>query len=195
MIRYRIYLLLFALFTVFMAQGQYKYEREYRIKKNQFPDKAHALLKSHIKEARKVKYYREVDSTKVSYEAKFKLARLFYSAEFDADGNLEDVEVLIKEVDIPNESLAAIKDYLSSNFRKHRILKIQQQYPVSAFESPEETLRNAFQNLLLPVIKYELIVAAKKDKRFEDFEILFDSDGKFISSRKSLPANYDHILY
>lgn len=195
MIRFRIHHLLFALFTVFLVQGQYKYEREYRIKKNQFPDKAHALLKNHIKEARKVKYYREVDSTKVSYEAKFKLQRLFYSAEFDAYGNLEDVEVLIKEVDIPNASLAAIKGYLNSNFRKHRILKIQQQYPVSAFESPEETLRNAFQNMLLPVIKYELIVAAKKDKGFEDFEILFDSEGNFISSRKSLPANYDHILY
>ncbi len=195
MIRYKFYLLLIALLTVFITQGQYKYEREYRIKKKQFPDKAHVLLKNHIKEARKVKYYREVDSTKVSYEAKFKLDRLFYSVEFDAYGNLEDVEILIKEVDIPNASLTAIKGYLNSNFSKHRILKIQQQYPVSAFENAEETLRNAFQNLLLPAIKYELVVAGRKEKGFEDFEILFDSEGNFISTRLSLPANYDHILY
>lgn len=188
-------LLLFMLLTGFLMQSQYKYEREYRIKKNQFPQKAHALLQEHIQGARKMKYYREVDSTKISYEAKFKMDRLYYSAEFDTQGNLEDIEVLIKEIDIPNASFEAITGHLDSTFAKHRILKIQQQYAVSDFNSVEETVKNAFQNLLLPSIKYEIIVAGKRDKGFEDFEILFDAEGSFISMRKSLPANYDHILY
>lgn len=193
--KYKILLIFLSISSLSVAQGQYKYEREYRIKKDQFPQKAHDLLKDKIKDARKVKYYREVDSAKVSYEAKFKLDRLSYSAEFDAQGNLEDIEILVKEVDIPNESLVSIKSYLSSEFRKHRILKIQQQYAVSDFNTVEETLYSAFQNLLLPAIKYELVVAAKKDNGFADFEILFDSEGKYLSMRKSLPANYDHILY
>ena len=193
MIKYR--LLLILLLTGFLVQSQYKYEREYRIKKKQFPPKAHALLQEHIEGARKMKYYREVDSTKISYEAKFKMDRLFYSAEFDSQGNLEDIEVLIKEIDIPNASFEAISSYLKSTFVKHRIVKIQQQYAVSEFDSIEETVKNAFQNLLLPSIKYEIVVAAKRDKGFEDFEILFDAEGSFISMRKSLPANYDHILY
>ena len=193
MMRYR--LLLFMLLTGFLLQSQYKYEREYRIKKSQFPQKAHALLQEHIRGARKMKYYREVDSTKISYEAKFKKDRLFYSIEFDSQGNLEDIEVLIKEIDIPNASFETITAYLNSTFAKYRILKIQQQYAVTDFESTDETLKNAFQNLLLPAVKYEIIVAGKKDGGFEDFEVLFDAEGSFISMRKSLPANYDHILY
>ena len=193
--KFRILFLLLLYATTAMAQGQYKYEREYRIKKNQFPQKAHDLLRDQIKDARKVKYYREVDSTKVSYEAKFKLGKLAYSAEFDTNGNLEDIEILIKKVDVPEASMLAIEEFLNTNFSKHRILRMQQQYAVSEFNTVEETIYNAFQNLLLPSIKYELVVAAKKDKGFEDFEILFDSEGNFVSMRKSLPANYDHILY
>ncbi|MFH6603387.1 hypothetical protein ACEZ3G_07860 [Maribacter algicola] len=59
----------------------------------------------------------------------------------------------------------------------------------------ETTLKNAFQNLMLPSIKYELMVAGKNDKNYEQFEILFDADGNFEKIRKSLPPNYDHILY
>ena len=183
-----------SLFT-FIGYGQYKYEREYRIKKNQFPETAHAFIDQYLENARKIRYYRETDSTKISYEAKFKVDRLHYSVEFDEQGNLEDVEILIKEVDIPNESFERIKSYLDANFSKYRIRRIQQQYSASEYNSVEETLKNAFQNLILPNIRYELMVAGKKDRGFEDFEILYDADGNFIKLRKSLPVNYDHILY
>ena len=175
--------------------GQYKYEREHRIKKSQFPAEAHALIEEQLAEARRIRYYRETDSTKVSYEAKFKVDRLHYSVEFDEKGELEDVEILIKEVDIPDDSFKNITDYLDDNFNKYRIRRIQQQYPVSEHESVELTIKNAFQNLILPTIRYELIVAGRKDKGFEDFEILFDAEGNFLKLRKSLPVNYDHILY
>ena len=195
MSRYKLLSILFLLFFIWSAKGQYKYEREYRIKKNQFPTVAHAFIEDQLKDARRIRYYRETDSTKVSYEAKFKLDKLHYSVEFDEQGNLEDVEILIKEVDIPNDTFAAITAYLESNFTKYRILRIQQQYPVNENETVEETLKNAFQNLLLPTIRYEIMVAAKKDNGFEDYEILFDHKGEFIKLRKSLPLNHDHILY
>ncbi len=176
--------------------GQAKYEREYRILKSQFPAKALGFLEEHIADAKNVRYYREVDSVKISYEAKFKLDRLRYSVEFDKDGNLEDVEILIKKVDIPNESLENILAYLDRNFTKYRIEKIQQQYPVTDSETVDETLYNAFQNLLIPSLNYELIVAGKKGNNgYHDFEILFDAEGNFVKSRRSLPANYDHVLY
>ncbi len=120
---------------------------------------------------------------------------MHYSVEFDQQGNLEDIEILIKEVDIPNESFDLIKGYLKKTFTKHRILRIQQQYPVSDDEPVQQTIRNAFQNLILPSIRYEIMVAGKKEDGFQDYEILFDADGNFIKQRKSLPANYDHVLY
>ena len=193
--RYKILLVIIAGLVSINGFGQYKYEREFRIKKSQFPAKAHALIEDQLAEARRIRYYKETDSTKISYEAKFKVDRLHYSVEFNQEGELEDVEILIKKVDIPNDSFKNMTDYLDNNFNKYRIRRIQQQYPVSAFESVEQTIKNAFQNLLLPTIRYELMVAGKKNNGFEDFEILFDADGSFLKMRKSLPVNYDHILY
>ena len=46
-----------------------------------------------------------------------------------------------------------------------------------------------------PKINYELIVGGSTNSGFQDYEIQFDAEGNFISMRKSLPANYDHVLY
>ena len=148
-----------------------------------------------IQDAKRVRFYKETDSAKTSYEAKLKKGKLHYSVEFNEQGHLEDIEILIKPIDIPQESLEAIHKYLGSQFVKFRIRKIQQQYPVSPEEDQDLTLKNAFQNLLLPSINYELIIAGKKEKSFADYEVLFNAEGAFIRLRKSLPANYDHVLY
>lgn len=187
-------LLLFALLCVSL-NAQHKYEREYRIKKSQFPSSSLQLIDEKLEDARRIRFYRETDSTKVSFEAKFKKDRLWYSVEFNEEGVLEDVEILIKKVDIPSETWENIKRYLGSSFTKHRIKRIQQQYPTYKNESLEKTIKNAFQNLLLPTINYEFIVAGKKDKGYYDYEILFDANGKMKKTRKSLPPNYDHVLY
>ena len=193
--RYRHFTTLIFLLYILASFGQHKYEREHRIKKNQFPEKAHVFIEEYLKNARKIRYYRETDSSNISYEAKFKLDRLHYSVEFSQSGDLEDVEILIKEADIPNESFSSIEQILDSTLGKYRIRRIQQQYPVEEGVPVEQTLREAFQNLLLPSIRYEMMVSGRKEDGFEDFEILFDADGRFIEMRKSLPANYDHILY
>ncbi len=193
--RYKHFTTIILLLFVLASFGQQKYEREHRIKKNQFPEKAHVFIAEYLKKARKIRYYRETDSSNISYEAKFKVDRLHYSVEFNQSGDLEDVEILIKEVDIPNDSYSLIEQFLDSTYSKYRIRRIQQQYRVEKGVPVEQILKEAFQNLLLPSIRYEIMVAGRKDNGFEDFEILFDSDGKFIEMRKSLPANYDHILY
>tara|TARA_B100001146_G_C16176791_1_gene432730 strand:- start:583 stop:1176 length:594 start_codon:yes stop_codon:yes gene_type:complete len=173
---------------------QHKYEWEHRIRKAQFPDEALQLISEKLQDAKRVKFYKETDSTKVSYEAKFKKDRLHYSIEFDENGVLEDVEILIKPVDIPDDSYTKMTKYLGNSFKKYRIRRMQQHYSVGK-EGVEKTLRNAFQNLMLPSIKYELIVAGRKDDGYEQFEILFDAEGNVEKIRKSLPPNYDHVLY
>lgn len=180
--------------TMLSGHAQNKYEREYRIKKSQFPEKALNYISDRLKEARRIRFYREVDSAKTRYEAKFKKDRLKYGVAFDNNGNLENVEIQIKSVDIPNDSFSKITEYLSSSFKKYRIRKINQQYPFDENDT-EKTLKNAFQNLLLPGLNYELIVSGKKNKNFSQFEILFDAQGDFVKIRKSLPPNYDHVLY
>jgi hypothetical protein len=175
--------------------AQNKYEREFRIKKDQFPASAIDLLDTHIKDRKRLKFYKETDGTKGSYEAKFKKDRLWYSMEFDIDGTLEDIEITIEPLDIPSEVLANITMYFNKAFSKHRVKKIQQQYLASVEEKSRKTLRNAFQNLLIPSLNYEIIVSGKEDKSYLDYEVLFDAQGNFINRKKQLPPNYDHVLY
>lgn len=193
--RYRqITLPLFCL--IFTASfSQYKYEREHRIKKNQFPVTAHTFIENNVDGARNLKYYRETDSTSVNYAAKFKIDRLKYSASFDRNGKLIAIDFLIKEVEIPNESFALIEKWLESNFSKYHIRRIHQRYPIRKEEAVGTTLNNAFQNLLLPNLQYEMMIRGRKENSNDDYEVLFDADGQFIEIRTSLPANYDHIRY
>jgi hypothetical protein len=176
------------------SYGQHKYEREYRIRKSQFPTNARELIEDKITDANRIKFYKETDGTKVSFEAKLKKDRLWYSIEFSEDGILEDIEILIKTTDIPNDTFSKIETYLNKKFKKYRVKRLQQQYRAST-DALETTLKNAFQNLILPTNNYELMVAGKNEDGYMDYEILFDADGNFKNQRTSLPPNYDHVLY
>lgn len=175
--------------------AQEKYEREFRIRKAQFPESAYTAVKGYLNKTRRIRFYKEIDSSEQRFEIKFKKDRLHYSIEFDKNAKLEDVEIRVKEIDLPNASYSAIVSFLEATFEKHRIRKIQQQYPRDAFSSDTETLKKAFQNLLLPQLKYELIILGKKEAGYNEYQVLFDSEGNFIRLRKALPANYDHVLY
>jgi hypothetical protein len=177
------------------VSAQVKYEREFRIKKSQFPEASYQVAAPYLDGVRKLRFYKEIDSSRQSFEIKFKRDKLHYSIEFNDQDVLEDIEVGIKPVDIPRESFQAISQYLDGNFIKYNIRKIQQQYPASAFSSAQETFRVAYQNLILPEIRYELMVHTKTDSGYRDYEVLFDSRGTFLMRRESLPPNYDHVLY
>lgn len=187
--------LVLVLFQFSLVNSQVKVEREHRIKKNQFPETAHEFIQEKLEEAKKIRFYKETDTTKISYEAKFKKDKLYYSIEFDESGKLEDIEISIKEVDVPEDSWSKITKFLNEKFTKFKIRKIQQQYPITSDETAETTLNNAFQNLLIPSLNYELMVRGKIQDVHSDFEILFGAEGDFIKMKESLPANYDHVLY
>lgn len=189
------HLLLFMLVTMQFGVAQNKYERESRIDEEEFPKASYLLIQDYLDDAKRIRFYKETDSIKKSYEAKFKKGRLHYSVEFDESGKLEDVEFIIKEQDVPNDTWGTILFYLDENHAKYRIKKIQQQYPLLDGQSEKKLLHNAFQNLILPEVNYELIFSAKKDKEFQEYEALFDAEGQLIQIRKSFPPSYDHVLY
>ncbi|WP_036157098.1 hypothetical protein [Maribacter forsetii] len=182
------------LFCFQLGRSQYKYEREHRILKSQFPAQAITNINENVTNFKRIKFYKETDSTKISYEAKLKKDKLWYSIEFNEEGSLEDIEILIKPTDIPNDTYAKIVEYLNNNFTKYKIKRLQQQYP-SNKENAEDIFKNAFQNLMLPSNNYEIVVVGKKDEGYLDYEILFDANGNFKKIRTSLPPNYDHVLY
>ncbi|WP_405412393.1 hypothetical protein [Maribacter sp. Asnod1-A12] len=182
------------LFCFQLGRSQYKYEREHRILKSQFPAQAITNINENVIDFKRIKFYKETDSSKISYEAKLKKDKLWYSIEFNEEGSLEDIEILIKPTDVPNDTYDKIVSYLNNIFTKYKIKRLQQQYP-SNKGTAEEVFKNAFQNLILPSNNYEIVVVGKKDEGYLDYEILFDANGNFKKIRTSLPPNYDHVLY
>ncbi|WP_246019878.1 hypothetical protein [Muriicola soli] len=153
------------------------------------------MVNQRIKDARKIRYYKEIDSVTITFESKFKKDKLHYSVNFNSKGELEDIEIQISKVDIPSDVWSSIAEHLNGDCKKFKIRRLQQQYPLKNGLSAEKIINDAFQNLILPYINYELIVVCKRDSGREEFEYLFNAQGDFVSKRKSLPANYDHILY
>lgn len=190
-----VFLLLFFFAGVTPGQGQENQERAYRIRKSQFPASALDRASSFLDEAKRVRYYREIDSSGKNFEIKFKKDRLYYSARFNKEGKLQAVEVGISPVDVPGASWEAIEGHLANGFGKYRIVRIGQQYPRAAFTSDSETFRNAFQNLLLPEIRYEVTLRSWTGSGQKTWEAVYSPTGLFLSLREAPPANYAHILY
>ncbi|MDC6365437.1 MULTISPECIES: hypothetical protein [Flavobacteriaceae] len=192
--KYRFLFCSFLFLVGLNTSAQNKYEQEFRISEEDFPAKALESIKSYVEDAKRIRFYREIDSAKTSFEAKFKKGKLHYSVEFNSKGELEDVEFIIKKTDVPEDAWVQIQQYLDTEFPRSKIKKIQQQYPANNAETPK-VLREAFQNLLLPYIRYELIFTSKSNHGFQTYEGLFDAEGQLRNLRKSLTPNYDHLLY
>ena len=192
--KYSFFCFIVLVFTGLKGLSQTKQEREFRIAKKEFPSKSIDLITPYLQEVKRLKFYKEIDGAKTSYELKFKKSKLYYSAEFDDKGNLEDIEFSIKKADIPSSSLENIQNYLNTNHQKVKIKKIQQQY---LFEQniSEQDLKNAFQNLLLPEIRYEIVISGKEKISYQYYELTFDSEGNHLESRRFKASNYNHVLY
>lgn len=175
--------------------SQVKQEQELRIKREQFPLNALELLEDYMEDARRIRFYLEVENGEKGYEAKFKKGKLLYSVEFFENGELEDVEFIIGTRDMPNDSWEAIREHLEAEYPGYRIIKIQQQHLALEGEDPKKTMHQAFQNLILPYINYEIVFSAKVDGAFQTHEATYGLEGNLIEIRKYLPPNYDHVLY
>ncbi|MEB8328561.1 hypothetical protein OO009_04270 [Flavobacteriaceae bacterium KMM 6897] len=183
------------LFLSSMALAQTKMEREHRIKKSQFPVNGRLFMETKIGPVKKLRYYREIDSSKIIYTSKFKKDRLHYSIQFSEISEFQKVSITVKEIDIPRDSWAKITSFLEEHFTKYRIKEIRQQYTVTKDQPEAVTLKNAFQNMILPEINYEILTKGKMNGNAQEYKILFDSEGNMVLLKKAVPTNYDHILY
>jgi hypothetical protein len=177
------------------SSAQNKIERQHRIKKTQFPSKALKTISENNKNVKRLKYYREIDTSQKTYTAKFKKARLFYEMNFNQNGKFESMGFKVKQVDIPEESFEHITNYIAQNFEKSKIRKMQQLYSINGNGSVDKTIKNAFQNLMVPTMCYKLLIRGKKVGTLADYSIMFDAEGNFAQIRKSLPTNHDRVLY
>ena len=173
--------------------GQNKDEYEQRIKKEQFPDKAINQLQEFNPHLQNLKYYSEKDGERLSYEVKFKHHGRSYSVEFSPNGDLEDIEIKHPRRDINGTSFIRIKDYLDIHYDRWKIEKIQFQYLPN--EEGLQLLKDLLDGRTIAHDRFELVVRCKKSTSKKAYEMLFKSDGTFVSKREILYSDHDFLSF
>ena len=172
--------------------SQQKYERETRIEEREVPEKALEFIQS-LSLFSKVKWYKETGLNSSSFEAKAKHKGKKYSIEFGTTGMLEDIEILTKQREIPTPTLKKIQQQLQKSLLKYRIEKIQIQYSGDPVSLKKKIISN--ENSQGLTTRYELIVSAKKNGKYQQFEYLFSNDGNFLQQSNIVLKNTDNLEY
>lgn len=194
----KIKLALLAVLTLISLQAllsQSKNEKEERIKRSDFPEKIQNIIKSLPKECKRLKFYKETDGTKKSYEVKFKYKKQHYSLEFSEKGMIEDIEVLTKLNDIKLPIKKQIKIYFKQSFDKHKLIKIQKQYVYSKEIKPSQFIIDVLNKKAKATINFEIIAEVKSKKTREIREFTFNNNGQFLRDRTLNLTSYEHDLY
>ena len=190
------YLLLFLLLSVgFVGFSQTKQEREFRIEKSQLPEAVISFIANLPDNSKRLRFYKEVDGEKQSFEVKFRIKKSYYSTEFDTCGKIEDIEVLTKTRQIDKTVLNTIETYFENSFKKAKFLKVQKQFLPIENASPNDLLNSILKGELDNQAHFEIIAEITENSTRNLREFNFDQSGKLISSRVVAPSSYGHVLY
>lgn len=171
----------------FTTAQNVKIEREESITKEEFPSKAYTVVQSLNTDNKQVRYFKETDGERSSYEAKFKLNGRRYSVECDTEGNIQDVEITIKKKEISKAIWNLIKKELAKENERFKVTKIQEQYVKS---DDLKNHINAGQN-----DNYEISVSFKSKRKIYRKEYLFNAAGEVLKIRDVKRQEYDFLLF
>lgn len=172
--------------------AQTKFEKEYRINKEEVPKSALNFIDAAAFTS-KIKWYKEEALASYSYEAKTTAQGIKYSIEFDSLGRIEDVEYKIAWKSVPPMAKAKMELFFDRTFQKWKIVKVQVHHTGSAqrlidFIKKKETT-------LKIVTKYELVVKGKIGKQSQLIEYLFSGEGILERTSVIVLKNSDHLEY
>ena len=184
--------LIFLFLMPFNLTGQIKYEREYKLKKENVPGAAITFIDSCCPDS-KGKWYGEENFTGKSIEAKIKYQGSLYSIEFDTSGYIQDVEKKIRVQDIPQNARLVIINKLDSIFSKHKIEKVQVQWVGS--NEVLYSLIGKIDTTLPYTTNYEIVIEGRKEKSIKVYEILFSVDGSILSISEIVQSSTDNLDY
>ena len=183
-----LFILLASLFSL-PLRAQVKQEKEARIDKTELPSTVVGLLPQIEKNAKHIRYYKETDGDKITYEVKLKKDQHHFSIEFSQLGILEDIEVIIPKAELPKTVLKTLKN----NFEHVHLKRIQKQFP-NANNNPKQLIEAVFETQIAPTA-YEILISGKINDSYKQFELLIDSNGTIVSKRPVIFKDYEHLVY
>ncbi|WP_370390574.1 hypothetical protein [uncultured Winogradskyella sp.] len=183
------------LLVTWLLPSQTKNEKEERIGIDKFPKESIMIIQNLPNNCKMLKFYKETDNDRQSFEAKFKYKKKRYSLEFNKEGKVEDIEVRIKFRTIDNKAKLAIKQYLENNFKRHKVVKVQRQYVLDKNINPNTEIKNILEDKSAILPNYEIIAEVKTESTRDLREFLFSHSGKLLNVRIVNPSSYEHVLY
>lgn len=174
-----------------IVTGQYKAEREYRIKEKEVPKLALSFVDG-LDLTKKVCWYKEEGLHRISVEAKTKIHGTRYSIEFDTLGQIEDIEYEVKFKELADPVRNEIEVYFDDNHEKTKVKKVQVQ-----LTGQDLNLQQAVktETVLSVIVKYEIVVKAKIDGSYVLKEYLFDANGILEQSAEIIYKNSDNLEF
>lgn len=177
-------------FTVNSITGQYKFEKERRVKPHEVPSEAIDFV-SKVKFKKKIKWYLEESQDGKTFEAKVYFKKRKHSIEFNHLGSVLDVEIETKFSKIEKETQNKINSTLEKRFRKFKIRKIQLQY-----KGKEEDLMNCIKKECSLKPNYEIVLKGKTDSSYKLYELLVDYAGeRILKELKFSQDNFDNLQF
>lgn len=155
------YFLVLLYILCFLNLPAQKVEIEKRISLNDFPAISSEFLKDSFPDCKDIRYYKQVNSTDISFEAKFNYSGTLYSVEFNPGGEWLDTESVVSFNRLDINILVNINNYLDKRFSSCKIKKLQKQLSASG-------------------IRYEAVIKGKKNGKPDFYEYLFDSEGHYL---------------
>ncbi|WP_158856767.1 hypothetical protein [Lunatibacter salilacus] len=163
-----------------VSYGQ-KREIERAVNSSSVPEKARTWLEDTYEGHKRVRWYFQTDGEKEVYEAKLKWQGKWHSVEFLPDGQIQNIEILIKVRDLEKEVSQNLTSYLTENYQRFKIDRLQIQYTGSSGDLEELITENEAPRLLTK--KYEIEYFGREDGQNKMWEGHFDKHGNFIEKR------------
>lgn len=167
--------------------GQQKFEKEYRINNEDVPSAAINFIQK-ITDKKRLKWVAEESHDGKTIEAKFYKNSRKYSVEFDKQGQLIDIEILISFSNLPASEKVLLEKTLGNEFAKFSILKIQKQFKNITFDQIESFF-NSKENKDFDTYDFEVVLKGKSKDRFELYELLLSKSGTLLKKLKFGPQN------
>lgn len=175
--------------------SQTKNEKEERIKLTELPSSVREIVGALPKKVKRLKFYKETDGRKNSFEIKLKYQKNLYSIEFSKSGELEDIEVLSKLKAIDKDVRIEIKRYFENSFSKYKLIKIQKQYLPTSDTEASVFIEEILSKKIISPSNFEIIAEITTPQKRELREFTFNHIGVFQSFRVVNPSTYDYVLY
>lgn len=175
------------------GKATYKNEQERPASRDDMPDDVLELIEDVEISYQEINYFTQVRDGQQAYEVKLTYDDRLYSLEFDNEGELEDIELLIEEDELPAGCRECIYNYLDERFTSYRLTRIQLQFIPGDHDEDDfiEDILSGERYEYRPRVEIEAEGQNKTELGF--FELLFDTDGQLISSRKILKRSLDNI--